>query len=98
MTQGKAENLRPWLYSHAVGTFGHGAGPNIGMYDNQGFVPVRGEEVLVEDMVYALELNVCTDLALWDGQTVYAYLEENICEDADGVTYLAKQQKELLLV
>ena len=98
MESATAAGLRPWLYSHTVGTFGHGAGPVIGMYDNQGFVPGKGELPLEADMVYALELNVCEDLALWGGQTVYMYLEENICQTADTVYYLADQQKKLILV
>ena len=98
MESARAAGLRPWLYSHTVGTFGHGAGPVIGMYDNQGFVPGKGEMKLEADMVYALELNVCDDLACWDGQTVYMYIEENICQEKDRVYYLAEQQKKLILV
>ncbi len=98
MESAQAAGLRPWLYSHTVGTFGHGAGPVIGMYDNQGFVPGKGEMKLDADMVYALELNVCDDLVFWDGQTVYMYIEENICQEKDRVYYLAEQQKDLILV
>ncbi|MBO4289850.1 MAG: aminopeptidase P family protein [Lachnospiraceae bacterium] len=98
MESAQAAGLRPWLYSHTVGTFGHGAGPVIGMYDNQGFVPGKGELKLEADMVYALELNVCDDLACWDGQTVYMYIEENICQEKDRVYYLAEQQKKLILI
>ncbi len=46
------------LYSHPIGVYGHGAGPSIGMYDNQGFVPGHGEEIMHDDTCYALELNV----------------------------------------
>ena len=99
MAAGRAEGIRPWLYSHTVGTFGHGPGPVIGMYDNQsGFVAGTGEKTLEADMVYALELNVCDNLPCWDGQLVYMYIEENICQDAEHVYYLAEQQKELILV
>ena len=59
VAQAKAEGLRPMLYSHPIGVYGHGAGPSIGMYDNQGFVPGHGEEIMHDDdTCYALELNV----------------------------------------
>lgn len=38
-----AARLNPTIYTHPIGYHGHGAGPWIGMWDNQGPVPVRGE-------------------------------------------------------
>ncbi|MGB3799563.1 MAG: M24 family metallopeptidase, partial [Lewinella sp.] len=39
---GTAEDLRPSIYSHPIGFHGHGAGPTIGLWDQQEGVEVRG--------------------------------------------------------
>lgn len=78
VAQAKAEGLRPMLYSHPIGVYGHGAGPSIGMYDNQGFVPGHGEEIMHDDTCYALELNVTEQVPEWDSQDVCFMLEETI--------------------
>ena len=58
MRLAKREGIQPMLYTHPVGTFGYGAGPIIGLYTNQGFVPGTGERTIEEDTCFALELNV----------------------------------------
>lgn len=77
--KGRAEGLNPTLYSHPLGTFGHGAGPTIGMYDNQAPSPVKGDYLVQPGTCYALELNCHGPLAAWGGQDVHIYLEEDIC-------------------
>lgn len=78
MNQAKAEGIRPMLYTHPIGYYGHGAGPTIGLWDNQGFVPGAGEVKLYDDTCYALELNVTYSVPEWDGQDVAFYMEETI--------------------
>ena len=97
MRQAKAEGIQPMLYSHPVGTFGHGAGPTIGLYTNQGFVPGTGERTIEEDTCFALELNVYDNISCWDGQRVFMYLEENICRAAEN-DYIDGHQTKLLLI
>lgn len=94
----KAEGLHPMLYSHPLGTFGHGAGPTIGMYDNQsGFVAGSGERRLPNRTCYALELNIQAPLPEWDNQPVFAYLEEDIWFD-QTVEYLHGRQTQLMVL
>jgi hypothetical protein len=76
--QAMDEGLKPMLYSHPLGTFGHGAGPTVGLYDNQVFVKGSGERPVENNTCYALELNICSSVPEWGGQEVYAYLEEDI--------------------
>lgn len=83
--QGKKEGIRPCLYSHPIGLYGHGAGPSIGMYDNQGFVPGHGEEKLYTSTCFALELNIRERVPEWDNQDVCFMLEETIAVVEDGV-------------
>ena len=40
------KGLRPQIYTHPLGLFGHSAGTIFGMWDNQGFVPGTGEWML----------------------------------------------------
>jgi hypothetical protein len=97
----QAEELQVMIYTHPIGTFGHGAGPSIGRYDLQGFVPVMGERMIRDQTCYALELNVSDRIEAWDNQLVYMYLEEDICKDggADGtVNFINGRQEELLLI
>ncbi len=93
----KDEGICPMLYTHPLGTFGHGSGPSIGQYGNQGFLPGTGERPVEDKTCYALELNVYDDVALWEGQQVFMYLEEDICKDGK-VEYLDGHQEKLLLI
>ena len=79
VARAKEEGLKPMVYTHPLGTFGHGAGPMIGRYDQQGPIPGSGDRPMEEDTCYALELNIHDDVDIWDGQEVFAYLEEDIC-------------------
>ena len=93
----KDEGIQPMLYTHPLGTFGHGSGPTIGLYTNQGIVPGNGERPVEDKTCYALELNVYDDVKLWEGQQVFMYLEEDICKDG-RVEYLDGHQERLLLI
>lgn len=93
----KAEGIQPMVYTHPLGTFGHGAGPTIGMYDRQEFIPVTGERSIHDQTCYALELNVSGKVQAWDDQLVYMYLEEVICKDG-LVDFVDGRQEELILV
>ena len=78
MEQARAEGIRPMLYTHPIGNYGHGAGPLSGLYSDQGFVPGAGELPLNDSTCYALELNVTHSVPEWDGQDVAFYMEETI--------------------
>jgi len=95
VAQAREEGLKPMLYTHPLGTFGHGAGPTIGRYDLQGFVAGPGERPLERETCYALELNVRENLALWGGQEVYMYLEEDIYFD-EKVEFVHGRQTQMI--
>lgn len=90
--QAKREGIRPMLYSHPIGFYGHGAGPSMGMYDNQGFVPLHGERKLHQDTCYALELNIVETVPEWDNQDVCFMLEETISYTG-GQTYFMDEDR-----
>lgn len=94
--QARQEGIRPMLYSHPIGFYGHGAGPSMGMYDNQGFVPLHGELKLHPDTCYALELNITEPVPEWDGQDVCFMLEETISYTGGTTHFMDGDRKTII--
>jgi Xaa-Pro aminopeptidase len=86
------------VYSHPIGFFGHAPGPTIGMWDNQGDTPVRGDWKLHADTAYAIEGNNMVQLSAWGGQWVQIKLEQSALFDGQKVQYLAGRQTDWHLV
>lgn len=84
--------IRSSVYSHPLGYFGHAPGPTIGMWDNQGPTPARGDWALRPNTGYAIEGNVKVPVAEWQGQTVQIKLEQSALFDGEKVVYLAGRQ------
>ena len=64
----------------------------VGMWDNQGPVPISGNWPLYADTAYAIEGNIKTPLAEWDGQPIQIKLEQSAVFDGSEVWYLAGRQ------
>jgi hypothetical protein len=79
-------------YTHPIGFFGHAPGPTIGMWDNQGETPVRGDWPVYPNTCYAIEGNIKTGVPVWDDQLVQIKLEQSACFDGETVHYLAGRQ------
>ena len=96
--QAKKEGIRPMLYSHPIGNYGHGAGPSMGMYDNQGFVPLHGELKLHNNTCYALELNITEAVPEWGGQDVCFMLEETIAYSGGDTSFMDGDRKKIIAI
>ena len=94
----EAEGIVGSVYTHPIGFFGHAPGPTIGMWDNQGPTPIRGDWPLHLDTAYAIEGNVKVEIPEWDGQWVQIKLEQSAVFDGRRVIYLAGRQTEWHLV
>ncbi|HEY0788152.1 MAG TPA: Xaa-Pro aminopeptidase, partial [Thermoanaerobaculia bacterium] len=92
------EGIVASTYSHPLGFFGHAGGPTIGMWDNQGPTPVRGEWKLYPSTAYAIEGNVRAQVPEWDGQWVQIKLEQSAVFDGKNVWYLAGRQTTFHLI
>ncbi len=97
LEEGKAEGLRPSIYTHPLGTYGHSAGTTLGMWDSQGGVPFSGDYPLQYNTAYAIELNTTVYLKEWE-KDVRIMLEVPGFFGKDGFRYINGRQTELLLV
>lgn len=86
------EGIVSSVYTHPLGIFGHAPGPTIGMWDNQGPTPNRGDWPLHPQTGYAIEGNVKVPLASWNDQNVQIKLEQSAVFDGQRVIYLAGRQ------
>lgn len=65
LSEGKKEGLRPSIYTHPLGKYGHSAGTTIGMWDSQDGVPFTGDYPLHKNTAYAIELNTTVTIKEW---------------------------------
>ena len=86
------EDLLCCVYTHPLGFYGHSAGPTIGMWDNQGPTPVRGDWPLHANTCYAIEGNIKVQLPEWDDEWVQIKLEQDAVFDGRKVRYLGGRQ------
>ena len=97
LEQGKSEGLRPSIYTHPLGTYGHSAGTTIGMWDSQGGVPFTGDYPLQYNTAYAIELNTTVYIEEWE-KDIRIMLEVPGFFGKNGFRYINGRLKEFLLV
>lgn len=93
----KAAGLRPQIYTHPLGLYGHSAGTTFGMWDAQEGIPGSGEHPLYENTVYAIELNAKVYIEEWK-KDVRVMLEEPGYYGPDGFRYVNGRQTDLILI
>ena len=94
LNKAKKEGLKPSIYSHPLGNFGHSAGTTIGMWDSQGGVPVNGDYPLHNNTVYAIELNVTVAIKEWQ-KDIRIMLEEAGYFGEGKHEYVNERQEEI---
>ncbi|MEL6239408.1 MAG: M24 family metallopeptidase, partial [Pseudomonadota bacterium] len=92
-----AQGLDPSIYTHPLGSHGHGAGPSIGFWDNQEPDP-RGQDKLRANTVWAIELTSYANVPEWGGQRVDFRTEEDAYFDGETVRYLDGRQTQITLI
>ena len=98
LAQADSEGINATIYTHPIGFHGHAAGPTIGLWDQQGGVPGRGDYPLYPMTAHSIELNAAVDIKDWGGKTVRIMLEEDAIFDGESVSYIDPRQEELLLI
>jgi Xaa-Pro aminopeptidase len=93
----KAKNigLRPSIYTHPLGSYGHSSGPTIGMWDSQGGVKGGGDYKLNFNTVYAIELNITTFISEWN-RDIKIMLEEAGFFGENGFRYVNNRQTKII--
>ena len=97
LAQSKREGITPSIYTHPIGYHGHAAGPTIGMWDNQGDTPGRGDYPLYANTAHSIELYAESDVPSW-GKPVRIKLEEDAFFDGEKTRYIDGRQKAFLLI
>jgi Xaa-Pro aminopeptidase len=97
LDQCESEGLKGVIYTHPIGYHGHGAGPTIGLWDQQGGVPGKGDYPLYENTAYSIELNAGVYIDEWEKE-IRIMLEEDAFFDGETVRYIDGRQTELMLI
>ncbi|GGX04219.1 M24 family metallopeptidase [Aquimarina muelleri] len=97
LEESKKKGLRPSIYTHPLGLYGHSAGTTIGMWDAQQGIKGTGDYPLYEDTVYAIELNTTVTLPEWK-KDIRIMLEEAGFWTSSGFKYINERQTELITI
>jgi len=97
LEEAKAVGLRPSIYTHPLGSYGHSSGPTIGMWDAQRGVTGTGDYPLYANTVYAIELNTTVNIPEWK-RDIRVMLEEAGFYGDDGFRYVNGRQTKLLTI
>jgi len=97
LDQCEAEGLKGVIYTHPIGYHGHGAGPSIGLWDQQGGVPGRGDYPLYKNTAHSIELNAGVFIKEWEKE-IRIMLEEDAFFDGENTRYIDGRQTELMTI
>lgn len=98
LERSNAEGIEPQVYSHPIGYHGHAAGPIVGLWDQQGGVPGKGDYEIFDQTCYSIELNAKKAVPEWDGQLVRMALEEDALLSDGKMRWLDGRQTQLHLI
>ncbi|MCH6560610.1 M24 family metallopeptidase [candidate division KSB1 bacterium] len=98
LKQAKSEGIVPSIYTHPIGFHGHGAGPTIGLWDQQGGVSGKGDYELFYNTAYSNELNVQVAIQEWNNKKIRIMLEQDIIFTKEGVRFIDGRQTNLYLI
>lgn len=97
LKEAKEAGLKPSIYTHPLGSYGHSSGPTIGMWDAQQGLPGVGDYRLYTNTVYAIELNTTVFLKEWQ-RDIRVMLEEAGFFGENGFRYVNGRQTKLLTI
>lgn len=101
MRKASSEGLRPLIYSHPIGVYGHAAGPPMdarAVEDAPENTRARGQYPLYPNTAYAIEFSATTSVPEWGGQDVRIGFEEDAVFTAAGCRFIDGRQTALLLI
>lgn len=97
LDQCATENIKGVIYTHPIGFHGHAAGTTIGLWDQQGGVPGKGDYPLYENTAHSIELNASVYIEEWK-KDIRIMLEEDAFFDGKSVQYIDGRQTKLMVL
>lgn len=94
MAEAKKQGLNAMIYSHPVGTHGHGLGPSIDFRGNVG----GGANKILPGSYMSIELNTSTNVPEWNGQRVTIMAEDDAYMTETGYRFFRPRQTEFYLI
>ena len=97
LSQMQSEGIHGKIYTHPLGYHGHGAGPTIGLWDQQRAIPGGGDYPLYPNTAFSIELSATSDVTNWE-QAVRIMLEEDAFFDGERTYFLDGRQESPILI
>ena len=94
MAECKKQNINCQIYSHPIGTHGHGLGPSI---DFRGLVGGGGNKIL-PGSYESIELNTATNVPEWNNQRVTIMAEDDAHMTPAGYKFFRPRQTAFYLI
>lgn len=94
MAECKKQNLTCMIYSHPLGTHGHGLGPSIDFRGNIG----GGANKIINGSYMSIELNTSTEVPEWNNQRVTIMAEDDAYMTDTGYKWFRPRQTEFYLI
>jgi Xaa-Pro aminopeptidase len=94
MSEVKRQGIEAMIYSHPLGTHGHGLGPSI---DFRGLVGGGGNKIIPGSYM-SIELNTSTPVPEWNGQKVTIMAEDDAVMTGRGYEFIRPRQTELYII
>jgi len=97
LAEAEKKGIKGSIYTHPIGFHGHAAGPTIGMWDNQGDTPGRGDYIMYPNTAYSIELFAASEVPEWN-KLVRIMLEEDGVYTGSGFYFLDGRATEILTI
>lgn len=94
MAEMKRQNVEAMIYSHPIGTHGHGLGPSI---DFRGTIGGGGNKIIPGSYM-SIELNTSTLVPEWNNQKVTIMAEDDAVMTDLGYQFIRPRQTEFYLI
>jgi hypothetical protein len=93
MAEMKKQNIQAMVYSHPLGTHGHGLGAAIDAHR-----AATGEEKLRLGSFTSIELNTALKVPEWNNQPVFFFAEDDAVMTEKGFEFIRPRQTEFYLI
>jgi Xaa-Pro dipeptidase len=94
MAECKKQSINCMIYSHPIGTHGHGLGPSIDFRGNIG----GGANKILNGSYESIELNTSTEVPEWNNQRVTIMAEDDAHMTETGYKFFRPRQTEFYLI